>query len=313
MSFESFWKAITANMGLKILSLFFALFLWFYVTAQIEGIETVQVPIEVLNIPDSLVIVSDIPRYAQVNVKGSRSELLKVRLFGNIRLTVDIGGVQGRELTVPLSRGMVSLPEGLKSEGVSIVSPRTLSILLEKRASKVIPVKPFFKGSLPKDLAFLKSPEIAPDRVIVRGPERTVEELSEVETEPIEIVARRGRFSIECELYAPSNVDIEPKKVIVEMEISRRAERTIEGIVPTVVQSEEGYSAKCSPEFTDLMVSGPEELVRNLRPEDISILLSIPVGVRGTVYLKPEVIVPSGIDSTRTSVDAFEITVMPRY
>lgn len=312
MNLRSLWIDATANIGLKLVSLVFALFLWFYVTAQIEGIETLHVPIEILNVPDSLVIASDIPRTAKISMKGPRSELLKARIFGNVRLIVDIGETKSRELTVPISKGMVSMPEGMKSEGVSIISPKILSISLERRMSKALPVKAVFGKTLPPDLAFLKQPAIAPESVVARGAEKIVSAFSEIKTPPIDIAPRRGRYSLELELTAPAQVEIEPKRVIVEMEISKRAERAIDGIIPTVVQSEEGYDAECSPPYADLIVSGPEELVRKVVPEDISIVLSIPAGSRGTIYVQPEVIVPSGIDSVRLSVDSFEVTIIPR-
>jgi YbbR domain-containing protein len=115
MRWESISRSITANIGLKIVSVIFAIFLWFYVTAQIEGVETVRVPLDIVNVPESLIVVSEVPRSIEVTIRGARSDLLKVRLFGNARLTVDLAGTAGRHLTVPLSRGMITLPEGLSA------------------------------------------------------------------------------------------------------------------------------------------------------------------------------------------------------
>ena len=309
MGWESVTRAVTANIGLKIVSILFAALLWFYVTAQIEGMETVKIPLEIVNVPESLIVVSDVPPHVEVTMRGARSDLLKVRLFSNARLIVDLAGTHGRYLTVPLSRGMVTLPEGLKSDDVSINSPRVLSIALERRLSGPIPVRAVFRGELPRELVLVGQPTVTPDRVIARGPASAMQTISEVLTETIDIGGRRGKVSLEASLLRPRGIEIEPRSVIVELAISRRAERTIEGIAPTLLQVEEGYEAQCEPASADLTVEGSEELIGGLAPGDVSIILSIPPGGRGSIVIEPEVILPAGIDSFQLSVKSFNVTV----
>jgi len=309
MRWESVTRAATANIALKTVSVFFAVVLWFYVTAQIEGTETVKIPLEIVNVPESLIVVSDAPRHIEVTMRGARSDLLKVRLFGSARLTVDLAGAQGRHLTVPLSKGMITLPEGLKPDNVSINAPRALSIMLEERVSAALPVRAVFRGSLPRELVLVGQPAITPDRVIARGPSSAMRAVSEVRTEAIDIAGRRGKVSLETPVVRPRGIEIEPRTVLVELDVARRAERTIEGLAPTLLQVEEDLDVVCSPASADLTVEGPEELVRNLTADDVSIILSVPPGSRGTFAVEAEVILPAGIDSFRLSVKFFDVTV----
>ncbi len=309
MRWDSVTRAVTANIGLKIVSIVFAVLLWFYVTAQMEGKETVKIPLEIVNIPESLTVVNDIPRSIEVTMRGARSDLLKVRLFGNARLTVDLAGTQGPHLTVPLSKGMITLPEGIASDEVSINSPRILSIELERRVSGPIPVRAVFRGTLPPGLILVGQPSITPDRVIARGPANAMRSLTEVLTETIDVTNRRGKVSLETPIVRPRGIEIEPRSVIVELAIARRAERVIEGIAPTLLQIEEGYEAVCAPASADLTVEGPEDLIASLTAEEVSIILSIPAGSRGALVIEPEVILPVGIDSFRLSVKSFDVTV----
>jgi len=309
MRWESVTRAATANIALKTVSVFFAVVLWFYVTAQIEGTETVKIPLEIVNVPESLIVVSDAPRHIEVTMRGARSDLLKVRLFGSARLTVDLAGAQGRHLTVPLSKGMITLPEGLKPDNVSINAPRALSIMLEERVSAALPVRAVFRGLLPRELVLVGQPAITPDRVIARGPSSAMRAVSEVRTEAIDIAGRRGKVSLETPVVRPRGIEIEPRTVLVELDVARRAERTIEGLAPTLLQVEEDLDVVCSPASADLTVEGPEELVRNLTADDVSIILSVPPGSRGTFAVEAEVILPAGIDSFRLSVKFFDVTV----
>lgn len=309
MRWESVTRAVAANIALKIVSVFFALLLWFYVTAQIEGTETLKIPLEIANVPESLVIVSDLPRHVEVTMRGARSDLLKVRLFGNARLAVDISGADGRHLTVPLSRGMITLPEGIQPSDVSINAPRALSIVLEERVSAALPVRAVFGGALARDLVLVGAPAITPERVIARGSSSAMKSVSEVRTEAIDIGGRRGRVSLEASIVRPRGIEVEPRSVIVVLEIARRAERTIEGLSPTFLQLEEGLEASCEPARADITVAGPEEIVRALDADDVAIILSIPPGSRGSIVIDAEVILPAGIDSFRLSVKSFDVTV----
>jgi hypothetical protein len=181
--------------------------------------------------------------------------------------------------------------------------------MLEERVSKALPVNAAFRGALPRDMTFVGQPTITPDRIIARGPSSAMRALSEIRTVPIDISGRRGRVSLETALVCPPRIEIEPRSVIVELAIARRSERTIEGIVPTLLQSEEGYLVEYSPPTAALTVQGPENLVESLVPEDISIILSIPPGSRGTIAVEPEVVVPAGIDSFWLSIASFEVTI----
>ena len=84
------------------------------------------------------------------------------------------------------------------------------------------------------------------------------------------------------------------------------------GIPPTLLQVEEGFQIEYSPTTASLTVEGPEELVNRLVNDDLSIILSIPPGARGTSRIQPEVIVPQGIDTFSIDVDSFEVKVLPK-
>ena len=72
MRFQNLYRAVTENIGLKIVSLLFAVFLWLYVTAQIGERQTFRVPLELANIPESLTVVSEAPEEVAVTMRGAR-------------------------------------------------------------------------------------------------------------------------------------------------------------------------------------------------------------------------------------------------
>ncbi|MCU0640439.1 MAG: hypothetical protein MUF59_11325, partial [Candidatus Krumholzibacteria bacterium] len=75
-------KVIFRNIGGKIISVVFAVLLWLHVTAQQGEDQSFRIPLVLEGMPDSLTIVHEVPQFVEVTVRGPRSSLLKMRLFG---------------------------------------------------------------------------------------------------------------------------------------------------------------------------------------------------------------------------------------
>jgi YbbR domain-containing protein len=309
---QNLTRAVTENIGIKIVSLLFALILWLYVTAQIGEKTTFRVPLDLVNIPESLTVVSDVPKAVSITMRGARSELMKLRFLSRIKGTVDLGGAREGRVVVPLSTAILNLPAGFPAGDAGIDAPKSLTLDFERIVSAWVPVTPVFRGSVPKGLVLVGQPTISPARVLVRGTAAAMNGIAAVETEPIDLRNKRSGFSQEAALRVGERCEAVPRSVRVEIDIARRAVRTMQGISPTPLQVEEGFLIEYSPSTASVTVEGPEELVNRLVNDDLSIILSIPPGTRGTSQIRPEVIVPQGIDTFSIDVDSFEVKVLPK-
>jgi YbbR domain-containing protein len=310
--FQNLYRAVTENIGIKIVSLLFASLLWLYVTAQIGERQTFRVPLDLVNIPDSLTVVSEMPKEVSVTMRGARSELMKLRFLSRIRGTVDLGGAKQGRVVVPLSAAILNLPAGFPAGDAAIDAPRSLTLDFERVVIAYVPVTPVFRGSVPKGMILVGQPSVIPALVLVRGTSAAMSGIAAVETEPIDLRNKRSGFSLEAVLRVGERREAVPRSVLVEVGIAKRAVRTMAGIPPTLLQVEEGFMAEYSPATASLTVEGPEDLVNRLVNDDLSIILSIPPGTRGTSRIQPEVIVPQGIDTFTIDVDSFEVKVLPK-
>lgn len=312
MRFQNLYRAVTENIGIKIVSLLFAVLLWLYVTAQIGERQTFRVPLVLVNIPESLTVVSEVPREVSVTMRGARSELMKLRFLSRIKGTVDLGGARQGRVVVPLSAAILSLPAGFPAGDAVIDAPKSLTLDFERIVETFMQVTPAFLGPVPKGMILVGQPSVSPARVLVRGTAAAMGGITAVETEPIDLRNRRSGFSQEAVIRVGERLEAIPRSVRVEIEIAKRAVRTMPGIPPTLLQVEEGFLVECAPSTASLTVEGPEDLVGRLVDDDCSIILSIPPGTRGTIWIQPEVIVPQGIDTFAIDVDSFEVKVLPK-
>lgn len=312
MSSDKFLRMITANIGIKIVSLVFAILLWLHVTAQQEEKATLRVPIALTNIPDSLTIIHDVPEFVEVTILGSRSNLLKLRLFGRLKASIDLSTAgKGRE-TKRLTSSDLNLPEGIDPRYVTYDNPKTLILNFERVLSKTVPVKLVYKGEIPRDIIIVGKPVAIPDKVTVRGAASIVSGILFINTNEVSIRSKKGRLTQEVGLNLRGrNITVVPDKVLVEMEISKRAVRTLANIPPTLLQDDETMMVDYSPKVVSLTIEGSEDVVKNLKLDNVSVILDITMKEPGMYRLRPNIILPAGIVKYWLDIDAFEITIFP--
>lgn len=216
-------------------------------------------------------------------------------------------------VVIPLSAEMLKIPGRFKPGEVSIGNARSLSLAFESVERRYVPVRAVFRGEMAKDMTFVGQPVIVPDRVLVSGASSALADTAEVVTEEIDLRSRPGTFSREVGLrLGGRRLTVVPRKVLVKFELGKRASRTLAGIPPTVLQADEGLQVECSPRTASVTVEGPEELVKRLLPDEVSIVLDVSARKKGTYRIRPEVIVPQGIERYSLDVEVFEVTVAPK-
>jgi len=312
LSFDRIVKALTRNIGAKIVSLIFAFLLWIHVTAQQGENQSFRVPLSLVGIADSITITHEVPDFVEVTIRGSRSNLMRLRLFGRLVASVDLSKAVVGHNTVSLSPAMINLPEQIDPREVSIDNPKTLVLNFEKVITKSVPVRIAYKGEVPDDVIIDGAPVIIPARVKITGAASIVRGIEAVSTREIDIRGRRGDYSEEVALMLGAmDIRAVPDKVLIEMAIHKRAIRTLANIPPTLLGDKEDISVEYSPRVVSLTIEGPEDIIRQITTEDVSVILDLTGKKPGTYTVEPEIIVPNGIERYFLDTDDFEITILP--
>jgi YbbR domain-containing protein len=308
---ERILKYFTRNFGAKIISLFFAFALWLHVTAQQGENQSFRLPLSLTGIPDSLTIIHDYPKFVEVTIRGSRSKLMRFRLFGRFEASVDLSkAVKGRN-TIPISAAVLNLPEDIDPREVTVDNPKVLILNFEQLVSRQVPVRIAWKGEIPKDVIIDPGPVIIPAKVKITGAMSVVNGVELMSTKEIDIRGKRGRFTQEIELQSSGrDVDIVPDKVLVEMDIYKRASRTLANIPPTLLQDDESLDVDYNPKVVSLTIEGREDIIQDISADDVSVILNIATRKPGTYMIEPEVIVPLGIDRYFLDSEMIEVKIL---
>lgn len=184
-------ESLTQNWLLKVLSLIFALILWFFVMGEQKLEVGYAVPLELKNVPQGMMIANDVPSLIDVRISGPRTVLMNVKP-SDISLSIDLKDLQPGVTTFKRLEERLNLPSALK---VTRLSPSFVDVKLERVKDKSVPVRATFTGTLPDGFK-MESMQIAPDKVKIEGAESELKDVNEVMTEPIDVSDVRENFTL---------------------------------------------------------------------------------------------------------------------
>jgi YbbR domain-containing protein len=170
------------NWMLKLLSLFFALFLWYFVVGEDKVDMNVTIPVEIVNLPRDLVISNQFKKQLEVTVSGQRS-LIRGMGEQHINRTIDLSKAAPGTVVIQNHPDSISLPRGLS---ILRVQPPTLTLLLDRLIQKTLAIKPVLTGKVHKDY-LLDSVVVDPPTLEISGPQSVLAMEENLSTSPVNI------------------------------------------------------------------------------------------------------------------------------
>jgi YbbR domain-containing protein len=122
------FRFFTENLSLKLLSLAFAVILWFFVMGEQRHAVAHVVTVEYRNLPKGLLIANEVPEAVAVTLSGPRALLARLAP-ADLSLPLDLAGLK------PGVTSFKRLEENLKAPGglvVTRISPASIDIRLER-------------------------------------------------------------------------------------------------------------------------------------------------------------------------------------
>ena len=170
------------NWVLKLLSLLFAMFLWYFVVGEDKVDMTVTIPVEIINLPRELVISNQFKKQLEVTVSGQRS-LIRGMGSQHISRTIDLSKASPGTVVIQNHPDSISLPRGLS---ILRVQPPTITLLLDRLIQKELPIKPILVGKV-HDNYLLETVTVDPPTLEISGPQSVLSPEKNLATSPVDI------------------------------------------------------------------------------------------------------------------------------
>ncbi len=252
------------NLGLKFLSLFLAVLLWFHV--RTDRVYTVEraIPLEFLKPADTLVVVGNLPDHVTLQIRATGKALL-VLAFDHPRMVVDLRTLKPRRKTrITLAPENFRYPDFLNLE-VLRIEPQEFLVMADYRAHKQVPVQARIKGA-PAEGFVVTRIEAQPDSVELKGAASYVRRYRRVYTRPVDIenTHKSLRRKVGIEVPDTPYVVADPSQVEVTVTVEPLRRRTF--TLPILIKSPPSprYRLTAEPDSVTVTLEGPESLMDTL-------------------------------------------------
>ena len=217
-------------------------------------------------------------------------------------------------VSVSLSPSDFHIPEHPELR-VTRVRPASVKILLTEAGRKVVPVRVIPVGEPQKGYVLSTRPRTIPDNVEVRSSPEILEQVTFIETEPVDVGGAARSLSVMASLV--NKVDISgterslilaQDQVVVLMDIAPAPVEVIKEHVPVRTLVPAGANFRVIPERGTVSpaIRGPEERIASLRIEDIKVFLDASsleqIPVEGVASFPVSVVLPEGLEFVPESV-----------
>ncbi len=175
-------KFLVENLGLKIAAILLSIVLWFFVTSRGQSEISIDVPLELKNMPQGLELVNHMTKTVNLNIKG-QERFIKNVSASNVRVSLDLSKAKRGEGTYYINREDIKLPRSIT---VTNINPPSVKVTTEETVSKAVKVVPVIIGE-PQKGFYLKSAGVLPDTIVIEGVRSEIAKVSVLKTEPLDI------------------------------------------------------------------------------------------------------------------------------
>ena len=268
------------------------------------------VPTKLENLPAGLVIVGQPLKEVAVTIRGRESALATLREEKRF-CTVDLAGVEAGLATLTIGESNLELPRGIS---IVRINPTSITLRLESKQTKTVPVSitltdspaPGYKVSL--TLA-------TPSTLRISGPEKTLEQIDQLATQPISLKDVSESFKKEITLDLPEGVTGATGSVtpLVLVQVNIEENVIVRRFADIPVESRNtAFQVKIAPPLMDIEVRGSEKTLAGLSEANAIKAYVDLAGLAPGVYVRrAQITLPVGITLAGAKPEVFTVTIGP--
>jgi hypothetical protein len=263
-------------------------------------------------VPEEMMLLSPPIDQVNVTVGGRWAELQRLNPNDIPPLTIELSSQRPEEI-IRFQADQLRLPPGLK---VIALDPSSVQVRMERRATKVVPVRPVLVGT-PAEGYRQGAITVEPSQIELTGPKSALDRIRFALTDPIDLSARTQPVDERVELRydSPLVQDSLPGPLRVRVSIeTQEVEQTLRAIPVTAVNT--NALTTITPRTIEITVRGPKAIVESIARD--SILATLDMSSKNapppaTYQLQPKISnLPPGVTLVRIYPTDFQLRTEPR-
>lgn len=261
---------------------FIAFLLWLFVKSEEEYTTSLEIPVEIRNLPSSFILNEEVPKIALAKIKGQGRSLFKTfllkRFFTEFKLVLDIERIS-EEYNFVLNEYFdkypqkVVIPPSFDISFVEIVRPTSIHISLNEYKEKEVLIKPNIYVLPKAGFTLVGKPEFKPRNIRITGSRNLVETIYYANTLPDTILDADKNISISVPIVPPDNQVLEysHSELFYTQKVQKIGEIIISEIPVKILNQDSQMRIFSSPQTVSLTVVGGVEFISNLKPSELEV------------------------------------------
>ena len=310
---------IFRDFRVKITTVFFAFFVWFYVVMDNVYQWSFLIPIRITNIREGKVLAQEIPSHAKIKFEGVGRRLMAFRIlnYPEVALELDINSIS-RYYNFELIRRKenylknIKIPKGFNVKALDILSPDTVKIRLNNLETKKIPIK-FFGEIVPAaGFTVVGKITVEPDSVEISGAERLLQDINNIQTEKNKFKNQKKDIHKKVRLAQLTKlVQITNEWVTLNVDIQKIGVYSIPGIPVKVINIPSNLDITVIPSTLSLTIEGGVEYISSMNEDSIQVYIDykrrrlLDDGVTYAVYIET----PKGVKRWESDPQGFRLNI----
>lgn len=252
-------------------SVFIAFFLWFYVRLSSTYQQTIPVPLQVVDLKEDYVVVSDMPEKIPVLFEADGRTLLGLKYVYDVKYVIDAAQKENFRMVPSKFSENVKLPNMVEAVVLSIPTKDTLYIFSEKLIRKKVPVVPDIKVDCAPGFVMVGGFRTFPDSVDIRCPMSYRDSIHFVSTEKMELDEMSADEEVLLNLaeVRPSNIKIKKVEIRVQVDIQPLGETVMENLPIKLINVPEDVNVIVQPSTFSVKVRGGVDFLASLRRDSV--------------------------------------------
>ena len=212
-------KIFFGNLGFKLIALFGALALWFFITYRGQSETAIEAQIDFKNVPAGLEILKQNVKKVNVSVRGHEMILGGLKP-ADARVAVDLSSGKKGESSYFFDVNDVKV---LQNVQVKRIEPNSVRVTLDESVSRNVNVSPYVIG-IPAAGFEVRKIIVDPSHVSVEGARTEMARLAILRTDPLDITGLNSSISQNIRLDTNGrNVRIKDSEVAIRVIIGRKS------------------------------------------------------------------------------------------
>lgn len=292
----------------------FSVILWITVNMGREYQSTVDVPVNLLNIPDGRAPRPPVPRSISFQVRGDGWLLAQLSFSQDLRFVVDLAGVE-KDLLIDVDREFGTHLRGPTGLQLFDPQPETLLVVLERYVEKLVPVQPVLDIEFRRGYGQVGKTVVQPDRIRIGGAKSLIDKLTAWPTKRDRYTDVKSDLAIHVPLSDTLSSDVSRSEatVTVDVKVQPFAEKTFLSIPVEVAATPPSREVILIPPKVDIVARGGIDQLTNITAQNFRATVdyrTILLDTTGNV--EPEIVGPEGIEIIVRKPERFQYIIRRR-